>query len=72
MNNPGIIIYKCRRCGDLEKSTHVPNVDKAVILTVNGIGTPKDWGPLSPKMISVHSCKDGNIGVSDLIGGITD
>lgn len=72
MNSPGTIIYKCRRCGDLEKSTHVPNIDKAVILMIKGIEMPKDWGPLSPKMISIHSCADGNIGVCDLIGGERD
>ncbi len=72
MNNPGKIVYKCRRCGCLENSTHVPNVDKAVILIAKGIEMPKEWGPLSPGMTSIHACKDGNIGVSDLIGGITD
>ncbi len=72
MNNPGLLVYKCRRCEELEKTTHVPDINKAVILTVLGIGTPEDWGPLKPKMVSIHSCKDGNIGVSDLIGGIKD
>lgn len=62
MNKPGTIIYKCRRCGDLEKSTHVPNVDRAVTLMVNGIEMPKDWGPLHPKMTSIHSCKMGTLG----------
>ena len=56
----------------MEKSTHAPDINMAVILIVLGIEMPKDWGPLNPKMTYVHSCTDGNIGVCDLIGGEKD
>jgi len=64
----GTLIYKCRFCGGLEKSTHVPDGDKAIIYMVKGIETPKNWGPLKPGILSVHNCSNGYVGVTDLVG----
>lgn len=72
MNNPGVLVYKCRRCGGIDQSTHAPDVDMAVILTVLDMDMPKDWGPQKPHMTCIHNCKDGNTGVCDLIGGEKD
>lgn len=72
MDNPGVLVYKCRRCGEIEKSIHVPDVNMAVILIVLGSDMPKDWGHLSPKMTSIHNCRDGDIGICDFVGGEKD
>ena len=72
MSKDGFLVYKCRRCGELVRNTHTPDVDMAVILVVTGSEIPKDWGGVTPKTIGLHTCKDSNIGVTDLIGGEED
>lgn len=44
MGEPGFLVYKCRRCGEVEKSCHVPNVQMAVILITEGQKLPSVWG----------------------------
>jgi hypothetical protein len=72
MRKGGFLVYKCRRCGELVKNSHAPDVDMAVTLVVIGSEMPSDWGGITPHMIEAHACKDGNIGVTDLIGGEAD
>ena len=59
--------YKCRRCGLIDDSTctAVERAQTVLILAAWGV----DTGPGVPvKMVDVHGCKDGGLGISDLIG----
>ena len=64
----GTLIYKCRLCGELDKSTHAPNGNTALISTVLDMPFPVDWGPITPKMVGIHGCGNGRVGVTDLVG----
>lgn len=66
----GLLVYKCRRCGELNKSMHSPEVDTTVIAALAGISCPPNSFVIEPT--STHTCKDGSIGVTDLIGGEFD
>lgn len=57
--------YKCRRCGEIKES---PRVDHAMHRLVNAIYECKRSNLQAPELFSTHSCKDGGIGVGDLIG----
>lgn len=68
MNDTGRLIYKCRRCGELDNSTGVPSGLGALIdIECNG-RTRKEWGAISATMTNIYNCKDGGLGISDLIG----
>lgn len=56
----GFLIYKCRKCNELTKNVHVPNGLMQVCDAVSNAD--------SLKLLNVHSCKNGNLGISDLIG----
>lgn len=64
------VVYRCRRCGELDKSACGSEdiVIQSIINTVLGIDMKMAIG-LQPQLLSTHSCQDGSIGVSDLIGG---
>jgi hypothetical protein len=68
----GYIEYKCRRCGKIDACVHVPDMKLCVILLTVEVPLPEQWGGLRPTMLSVHGCDDGGLGVSDLIGGVSD
>lgn len=63
----GLLIYKCRRCGKLNKNTHVPDGLMALSCLIISNRVPKGWGSAA-SVLDMCSCEDGNIGVSDLIG----
>ncbi|CAH8247374.1 hypothetical protein WJ0W_004608 [Paenibacillus melissococcoides] len=63
----GFLLYKCRQCGAVEKNVHVPDVMIAFVNITMGEPLPKEWGG-SVGLIGMHSCSDGRIGVTDLIG----
>jgi hypothetical protein len=65
----GKLVYKCRRCGAEDRSTHVPNIISALFNIMYSGKTPIDWGHPQSKMTDVHQCVLGTYGVSDLIGG---
>lgn len=65
MSERGFLVYKCRMCGGLDKSTHVPDGASAALAIVVGIKSIQNWGH---SMVQTHRCKDGNIGVTDFIG----
>lgn len=68
MNKGGFLIYKCRRCGKLNKNIHVPDGLIAIShLLVNG-NLHGLWGGAIASLKDICSCNDGNIGVTDLIG----
>jgi hypothetical protein len=64
------VVYKCRRCGALDKSSAGSHeiVQQNIMGAVFGIKIPMQVG-LPSQLLSTHSCPDGSIGVSDLIGG---
>lgn len=71
MAKPGMLIYKCRRCGQTEESTHVPDTEAALVcLVVNGT-TPQKWGPAAA-VLDLHVCGPGVRGVLDIIGARDD
>lgn len=72
MNAGGVLVYKCRRCGELNKNTHTPHCLMSLTLITGGIPQPKEWGAIVPKIVSFHVCDDKNLGVTDLIGAEMD
>jgi len=77
----GWLVYKCRKCGKLDRSAHVPDVRRALVsIGVDG-RTPREWGNWSG-LTGMHYCteavgsiKSGQgamIGVSDLISAEED
>jgi hypothetical protein len=71
MKDGGLLEYKCRRCGAIDRSTHAPSVLAAVsLITVTGSTGKMPGIPCS--MLGAHQCPDGGIGVTDFIGGIPD
>lgn len=71
MNESGFLVYKCRRCGELIKNTRVPNGVIALTCIEKTGHTPNGWDGVATRN-SICSCKDGGIGVSDLIGFESD
>jgi hypothetical protein len=68
----GVLVYKCRMCGGLDKSTHVPACMTALICLVGGMDFPKTWFGRPGEKVTVHICKSGRLGVADLIGAEMD
>lgn len=66
------MLYKCRRCGEITKNTHVPNANIALTCMIHDFKEPKCWFGAMPKLLDIHGCKDGNLGIADLIGCETD
>lgn len=56
----GFLVYKCRRCKKLNKSKHVPNGLMYMAEIVSRTNTLA--------LLDVCNCKDGELGISDLIG----
>jgi hypothetical protein len=67
IDDMGFLEYKCRRCGEIGRNSHVPSIQSAVIGIVAVGKTP--WTGMVGHILDVHSCADGGLGVSDLIGG---
>lgn len=67
----GVLEYKCRRCGEVVQQSHVPDVNIAMACLIINEVTPREWG-MQAKMTDIHDCKDGNLGISDLIGAEFD
>jgi hypothetical protein len=68
----GFMLYKCRRCGGVDDSVHVPSIVWAFTqIDQNGStkeipGAPQGWHGL-------HRCNHGDVyGVSDLVGFMPD
>lgn len=74
----GWLIYKCRRCGVLDQSTHVPDVYAWMLAAMSGdMKYLRDYdNVLDVSMFSFHSCSleadKAVIGISDLIGATKD
>ena len=87
MNNPGVLLYKCRKCGKIFEGNHVPDVSLTVILISINMNMNKPSYELTEpfkeltwlkdvynKSIEVHHCdmRKGRIGIADIIGGEED
>lgn len=60
--------FKCRRCGEIDSSLETGEAmakQRLIECLINGKSCHNDI-PLMMK--SVHTCKDGSCGVTDLIG----
>jgi len=68
----GYLIYKCRKCGGINKNIHVPDVINALTCITADLPLPKNWGAIIPKMTDIHCCSENELGVADLIGTEAD
>ena len=66
----GELLYRCRQCYCIDNSTHVPNIMRA-LTDINIFGVTQNRG-IKARMTSVHICKNGGWGISDLIGAEED
>ena len=64
----GRLVYKCRMCGKLKKSTSVPDGSIALISILHDTPIPKSWGANILGKTELCNCDGRNIGVADLIG----
>lgn len=69
IRQPGVILYRCRRCEGLDSSLHTPDIDTSILAAVSTGRDP--YGPTQP-LVGWHRCADGAMGVTDLIGGVPD
>lgn len=61
MNN-GRVVYECRRCKEVLKGTFVKDIGGVLRADLNKINRKFP-------MYKIHYCKDGGVGIADLIGG---
>ena len=67
----GMFLFKCRKCGEIHGSleTAWENIFIILIQTVVSGQSDSKWGiPL--RMLEIHSCDNGDYGISDLIGAV--
>jgi uncharacterized Zn finger protein len=71
MKEGGTLTYRCRACGKVYDSCHVPDVHRALSdITRDGRSDP-EW-LMFRSLVYVHTCADGEYGIADLIGGKCD
>ena len=63
-------IYKCRMCGEEFGSAVTTSTDIAIkhMLIVTVQYKPPEYIGTSVTELSMHSCKDGSLGLADFIG----
>lgn len=70
MGKPGVLLYRCRLCGEIERSPHVPDVEEALCcLVVDGAYSTEGS---TATMLTMHYCGSGRVGIADLIGAEGD
>jgi hypothetical protein len=69
-NNPGGVLYKCRICGSMESSVHVPDIYIILDHLLNGGTLPTHWIGNVPTLTSfcASSAHPNIIAVSDFCG----
>lgn len=68
MKRHGRILYKCRRCGSIDRSLSSPDYVTTVSALIVGARDPAASG-ITARMISLHYCGEGAVGVADVVGG---
>lgn len=70
----GRLLYKCRLCGEITDNCHVPDIFLAIpLLLIKGNLNCTPWaGTMGISTKKIHYCKNGKIGIADLIGGEED
>lgn len=71
----GTLQYKCRKCGEIDESYHVPRLLLTLIRIRIGLPGSDDKTDLLGSALTdtaIHTCKKGHIGIADLIGGYED
>lgn len=71
MKAPGLILYKCRRCDTIVGNLHSPDITMTLISLVTGTRDPAASG-IVVKMIDMHHCNDGALGITDCVGAAPD
>ncbi len=65
----GDLIYRCRRCGKLDRNTRVSDAWKTVSMAAHPEVFVQGFSKEPPtSLTSLHRCEHGEIGVCDLIG----
>lgn len=59
--------YKCRQCGEIESNPQCGE-EFALEFLVAAIDDSRSEQVHGPRLHSIHYCREGNTGVSDLIG----
>ena len=72
LSRGGSLIYKCRLCGETSSMIHAPDAPLAVLYLMRDIALPKEWGGMPIGKTERHYCREGQVGVSDLIGAKLD
>ena len=67
----GMIVYRCRRCGELDRSLSSPDITQTVISVIRDTPDPNASG-IRASLLSIHTCADGAIGVTDIAGAEID
>ena len=68
----GDIIYKCRRCGAVIKQMISSNLLTDLIVEMSVMNGLQSIDKTDVREHTIHSCKDGNLGITDIIGGEFD
>jgi hypothetical protein len=58
--------YKCRRCGEIDASLATSAKRGLGVLVQSILGVHQE--AMAPRLLDSHCCKDGGMGVTDLIG----
>jgi len=68
----GTLEYKCRNCNKIDDSTHVPDIYRVLICLAHNIKLEPELNLANIGMTNIHLCDNGEIGITDLIGGRID
>ena len=68
----GDIVYKCRRCGVVVKQMISGNLLTDLVVFISVMNDISGTGESDIRKHTIHSCEDGNLGVTDIVGGIYD
>ena len=78
MNKGGVLVYRCRACGQCDRSIRVLDAMLATILISQGQRFPSQWGGTSEGLFGMHNCKQRtpsdivDFGLTDFIGAEVD
>lgn len=76
MSKTGKLLYKCRKCGKIDDSltTCFEYAEECLCkMIATGMADVKTNNGYSISAVNWHKCKDGGIGITDIIGvGLSD